>query len=79
MGFVEGDTGSCSDTRITCDIDRTEEVSIKVEVPIDIKDEIPEDATFLPIKTDHEVRLCGVCEVVAAHSFRPLIAAERKL
>jgi hypothetical protein len=25
------------------------------------------------------VRLCGVCEVVAAHAFRPFIAAEMKL
>jgi hypothetical protein len=47
-------------------IDIKEEVSIKVEKAIDIKDEIPEVISFLPIKTEQEVRLSGVCEVVAA-------------
>jgi hypothetical protein len=70
-----------------CDVDGTEEVSIEVEESIDIKeeaiikvegainikDEIPEALTFPPIKTEHEVRLWGVCEVVAAHAFRPFI------
>jgi hypothetical protein len=55
MDFVEGDTGSCSETHVMF-----EEVSIKVEDPIDIKDEIPELASFTPIKTEHEVRLRGV-------------------
>jgi len=49
MGFVEGATGSFSDTCVTCDVDGTEEVSIKVEEAIDIKDEIPE-------ATEQEVR-----------------------
>jgi hypothetical protein len=35
-----------------CD-DGTEEVSIKVEEAIDLKDEIPEAITFPPIKTEH--------------------------
>ena len=69
MGFVEGETGSCSDTCVTCDIDGTEGVSIKVEGAIDIKDEIPEAISFPSIKTEHEVRLWGVCEVEAAHCF----------
>ena len=91
MGFVEGETGSCSQTPVTCDVDGTgdvsikvedavyikDEVSIKVEEVIDIKDEIPEAATFPPIKTEHEVRLQGVCEVVAAHAFSPFIAPHR--
>ena len=47
MGFAPA--GSFSDTCVTCDVDRTEEVSIKVEETIDIKDEIPEE-------TEHEVR-----------------------
>ena len=79
--LVEGETGSCSEACVTCDVDRTEavcikvedaisikeEVSIKVEEAIDIKDEIPEAMTFQSIKTEHEVRLWGVCDVVAAH------------
>ena len=79
MCFVEGETGSCSETCVTCDVGGTEEVSIKVEEDIDIKDEIPEAISFPPIKTEHEVRLWGVCEVLAAHDFRPFIAAKRKL
>ena len=91
MGFVEGETGSCSETCVTCDdvdtegitsikveeaINIKEEVCIKFEEDIDIKDEIPEAISFPPIKTEHEVRLCGVCEVVAAHAFRPFIASK---
>ena len=71
MGFVEGETGSCTETCVTCDVDGAEEVSIereeaidikeevsiKVEEVIDIKDEIPEAISFPPIKTEHEVRL----------------------
>jgi len=76
MGFVEGETGSCSET---CDVDGLKEVSIKVEEAIVIKDEIPEATSFPPIKTEHEVRLHGVYEVVAAHAFRPFIAPTRKV
>jgi hypothetical protein len=86
-GFVEGETCSCNETGVRCDGDGTEEVStkveealdikeevsIKVEEAIDIKDEIPE-AIFPPIKTEEEGRLWGVCEMVAAHDFRPFIA-----
>ena len=94
MGFVEGETGCCSETCVPCDgdgaeevsiefedtIDIKEEVSIKVEEAIDIKDEIPEAISFPSIKTEHEVRLWGVCEVVAAHAFRSFIAPpERKM
>ena len=60
MGFVEGETGSCVETRVECDVDGTEEVSIKVEEAVDIKDEIPEAMIFPSIKTEHEVRLWGV-------------------
>jgi hypothetical protein len=55
VDFVEGETGSCSETHVMF-----EEVNIKVEDPIDIKDEIPEPASFIPIKIEHEVRICGV-------------------
>ena len=77
MGFVEGETGSCNETGVECDVDGTEdvgieaeeaidikeEVSIKVEEAIDIKEEFPEATPFPPIKTEQEVRLwvCG-CE-----------------
>jgi hypothetical protein len=66
MGFVEGETVSCNETLVKCDVDGTEEVGIKFEEAIDIKDEIPS------IKTEQEVRLWGVCEVVAAYAFRSL-------
>jgi hypothetical protein len=92
VGFVEGETGSCSQTGVTCDgdgteevsiegedtIDIKEEVSIEVEEAIDIKDEIPEAIAFPPIKTEHEVRLWGVCEVVAGHALRPFIAPHKR-
>ena len=74
VGFVEGETGSCSETCVMCDVGGTEEVSIKVEEDVDIKDEFPEAISFPPIKTENEVRLWGVCEVLAAHDFRPFIA-----
>jgi hypothetical protein len=74
MGCVEGETGSCCGTCVTCDVDGTEEVSIefentidikeevsiKVEEAIDIKDEIPEALTLPPIMIEQEVRLWGV-------------------
>ena len=79
MGFVEDETGCCIEKCETSDVDGTEEVSIKVEEAIDIKDEIPEATTSSPINTEHEVRLWGVCEVVAACAFRPFIAPKKKL
>ena len=72
--YVEGGTGSCSETCVECDVDGTEEGSITVEDAIDIKDEMPEAISFPPIKTENEVRLWGICEVVAAHDIRPFIA-----
>ena len=88
MGYVDGETGSYSATCVTFDVDGTEEnsiaveeaidvkeeVSIKVEEAIDIKDEIPVAITVPSINTEHEVRLWGVCEVVAANDFRPFFA-----
>ena len=67
LGFVDGETGSCSETCVMCDVDGTEEVSIKVEDAIDIKNEMPEAIKSPPIKTENEVRLWGVCKVVTAH------------
>ena len=91
MCCVEGETGSCNETCVTCDFEATddvsikveeavnikEEVSIKVEEAIDIKDEIPEAIIFPPIKTEHAVRLWGVCEVVAAHALGHLLPQTR--
>ena len=76
MGFVEGGTGCCVETRVECDVDGTEELSIKVEEAVDIKHEIPEAILVPPIKTEHEIRLWGVCEVVAACAFRKFIATK---
>jgi hypothetical protein len=74
MDVVEGETGSYSETGVTCDVDGTEEFSIKFEESIDIKEEfgikveettdtkveIPEDIKFPPIKTEIQVRLRGL-------------------
>jgi len=94
VGFVEGETGSCNETDVECDVDGTEEfsieieealhikeeVSIKVEDAIDIKDETLELIAFPTIKTEQEVRLWGVCvcKLVAAENFRTFIAPECK-
>jgi hypothetical protein len=56
MSFVEGETGSCSETCAMCAADGTEEISITVEEELDIKDEIPEAILSPSIKTEHEVR-----------------------
>jgi hypothetical protein len=74
MDFVEGETGSCSETCVMF-----EEVSIKVEETIDIKDEIPEPTLFIPINAENEVRLRGVCDTVAAPAFVPFIAPKSTL
>ena len=79
MGCVEGEAGSCSETCVMCDVDGVGEVCIKVEEANDIKDETPEAITFPSIKSELEVRLWGVCEVVAAHAVRPFIASNRKV
>ena len=91
MGYADGETGSYSETCVTFDVDGTEENSIKVEEAIDIKeeisieeaidikDEIPVAITVPSMKSEHEVRLWGVCEVVAANAFRPFVAPNRKL
>ena len=58
---VEGETVSNSETGVTCDVEATVEVCIKVEEARHISDEIPEAVTSPPIKTEQEVRLWGVC------------------
>ena len=58
---VEGETGSCIETCVMCDVDGTEEVSINDEEATDIKVEIPEALIFPPIKTEQEVRLLVLC------------------
>ena len=59
MGFVEGETGCCSETSVKCCDGGCEEVIIKVEPFIDINDEIDEIAegvTSPSMRTQHEVR-----------------------
>jgi hypothetical protein len=86
MGCVEGETGSCNETVVTCDVDGTEEnvkfeeavdikeEIIKVEEAIDIKDETPEALIFPPIKTEQEVRLwVFLYELVGAYAFTSFI------
>jgi hypothetical protein len=79
MGIVEGETGSCSDTCPTGGDDGIGEGSIQVKETIAIKDEIPEAIKFPAIKTEYEVRLQGVHEMIPAHVVRPFIALKRKL
>ena len=79
MDVVQDRTGSYSGTCITCDDDDcTEEVIMKVEDAIDIKEEIPEAIPIPPTKTEQEVSLWGVCEVVAAHTSMPFVAPKKK-
>ena len=79
MDIVQGPTGSYSGTCVTCDDDDgTEEVSMKLEDAIDSKDEIPEAVPLQPIKTEQEVRLWGVCELVAAQASMSFVAPEKK-
>jgi len=60
MDVVEGESASYSGTCVTSVDDGTEEVSIKVEKAIDVKDEIPQAIIFPPVRTEQEVRLLGV-------------------
>jgi len=79
MDVVEGPTGSSSGTCVKLDDDdESEEVSEKVEDAIDIKDEIPVAITFAPIKTEREVRLWAVCDVLHAHVSMPFVAPNKK-
>jgi hypothetical protein len=64
MDVVESEIGSCSDTCVTSDGDGTEEVSIKVEEVIGIKDEIPEAISFPPVKNEDEGLQVCVCMCV---------------
>jgi hypothetical protein len=93
IDVVEGETSFCIETRVMCDEDGTEEVGVKVEDAIDIKeefiikvedavnikDELPDAKTFSPINTEQEVRLWGVYVVVAACAFKIFTAPKRKI
>jgi hypothetical protein len=52
---VKGETVSCIQTDVTCDVHRIKEFSIKREETIDIKDEIPNAVSVPSIKIEHEV------------------------
>jgi len=54
VDFVEGETGSSGETCVTCDVDRTEEVFVKVEDPLYVENETPEAKSFPPVTTEHE-------------------------
>ena len=60
-------------------VDIKKEVTIKIENAIDITDEFPEDIPIPPIETKQEVRICGLCVVVAAYSLNANVAPKRKL
>jgi hypothetical protein len=62
VSSVEGEAGYSSETCITGDVDGAEDVSINVEVEIDIKDEIL-DVSVPSIKIEPEVRRLCVCVV----------------
>ena len=79
VGFVEGETGSSNEAGVEFDVNGKEELFIKVEDDIEVKEEAPEAITFPTVKTEQEVRLWGVCEVVAAHAFRPFFAPKSQL
>ena len=64
MDVVKEGTGNCNGTGVICDGDGTDEL----EEAIDIEDEIPEAISFPPIKTEQEVRVWVMCEVVAVHA-----------
>jgi hypothetical protein len=72
MGFMEGATGTFSDTCVMCDVDvdGSEEVSIKDEEAIDIKDEITEAVPFPPIKIEEATNTKD--EIPEAHNFPPI-------
>jgi hypothetical protein len=78
MDVVEGATGSYSETGVTCDVEETVEVNIKVEDAIYLNDEIPEAVTSPPINTEQAVRLWGVYEVVAAHAFEAIYGPKKE-
>ena len=50
MCYVEGETGSCNGTYVTCDVDGTEEVSIKVQDTVDMKKEVSIKDDVIPYK-----------------------------
>jgi hypothetical protein len=83
VGFVEGQTCSCNEADVERDVGETEEfsfkveedikedVSIKVEDAIDIKDERPEAITFATIKTEQEDTVneqLNLCEAECSYS-----------
>jgi hypothetical protein len=77
VGFVESETGYCSETYVTCGVDGTGEFSIDVEDDIDMKEEISikvEDP--LAIKVEDSIKVEEAIdkkeEVPEAMSFTPV-------
>jgi hypothetical protein len=63
VGLVKDEPDCCSEACITNADEGSDEYGIKFEEAIDIKEENPE-ATFPPINTGPEVRLCDACACV---------------
>jgi hypothetical protein len=80
---VEIEAGSYVDTCVKCDVDGTEDVSVKIEETSDTKEEILEAIYFQPVNNEDEVSLCVcvcVCVGVGGSSYsRPFIAPKNKL
>jgi hypothetical protein len=64
VGFVGGETGYCSETCVTGGVGGTGEGCVKVEVEMDIKEEMQQAVSVPSVKSEYEVRLEGVFEVV---------------
>jgi hypothetical protein len=58
VGVVKDEPESCSEACGRTSDDGNDEVNVKVEEAIDIKEENPEATTFPPINMEPEVRLC---------------------
>ncbi len=75
MGFVEGETGSCSEMCVECDVVGTEEVSIKVEEAEEVSIKV-EEAEEVSIKVEETIDIKD--EMPEAVSF-PTIKTENEV
>jgi hypothetical protein len=65
VGLVKDEPDSCREGRATILDNGNDEVNLKVEEAVDIKEESPEATTFPLINTEPQVRLC-VCSCMCA-------------
>jgi hypothetical protein len=79
MGFVESETGYCSETCVTCDVDGTEEVSIEVEEAMDIKEEVTiEVEDPLGIKEEVSIKVADPLDIKEEVGIKVEDAMDRK-